>query len=434
MVMTDNNNIIRIRTPFIFNVIFIFICIFLFLQGSAFAELNDKDILNNVLEKYQSAAVAWAGVIQNYAEYFFGGLAVMGFVWQISQAYFHRPEFAGVLGEIIRYMVFCGVFLWFLRNGPDLAQNIIESLVQIGNEASTQSGITPSGIVDLGFSIFDRARAALYDDPLSTNNIMAFILALIVLVILSLIGINMLLQLCSAWVLAYAGVIFLGFGGSYWTKDMSINYFKTVLGTGVSLMTMTLLIGIGSDIINRSFSSLSEGPLVAAELTVLLITAITLFMLVDKLPALVAGIINGASIGSSGIGAFGAGAAIGAALTAKGIAGNRIRDVAGLAKGTVAGLGKVATGGAGLVSAYKASKEGLIGKNTDEFNKAYESGGISSESLGFVKPPSATAILSDMAKGSGKMVASSLGSAFSNAKENSFGGKLAKTISEKGEK
>ena len=432
--MTDNNNIIRIRTPFIFNVIFIFICIFLFLQGSAFAELNDKDILNNVLEKYQSAAVAWAGVIQNYAEYFFGGLAVMGFVWQISQAYFHRPEFAGVLGEIIRYMVFCGVFLWFLRNGPDLAQNIIESLVQIGNEASTQSGITPSGIVDLGFSIFDRARAALYDDPLSTNNIMAFILALIVLVILSLIGINMLLQLCSAWVLAYAGVIFLGFGGSYWTKDMSINYFKTVLGTGVSLMTMTLLIGIGSDIINRSFSSLSEGPLVAAELTVLLITAITLFMLVDKLPALVAGIINGASIGSSGIGAFGAGAAIGAALTAKGIAGNRIRDVAGLAKGTVAGLGKVATGGAGLVSAYKASKEGLIGKNTDEFNKAYESGGISSESLGFVKPPSATAILSDMAKGSGKMVASSLGSAFSNAKENSFGGKLAKTISEKGEK
>lgn len=425
MVMINNNNIIRIKTPFIFNVIFIFICIFLFFQNTAFAELQDKNILNNVLAQYKTATSSWVGVIQNYAEYFFGGLAVMGFVWQISQAYFHRPEFTGVLGEIIRYMVFCGVFLWFLRNGPELAQNIIDSMRIIGAEAAgVNKDLKPSYIVDIGFTIFDRARAALYDDPLSTNNIMAFILALIVLVILSLIGINMLLQLCTAWVPAYAGVIFLGFGGSYWTKDMSINYFKTVLGTGVSLMTMTLLIGIGSDIINRSFSSLSERPLVAAELTVLLITAITLFMLVDKLPALVAGIINGASIGSSGIGAFGASAAVGAALTAKGIAGNRIRDVADLAKGTVAGLGKVATGGAGLVSAYKASKEGLIGKNTDEFNKAYESGGISSKSLGFVKPP-----LSDMAKGSGQMVASSLGSAFSNAKENSFGGKLAKTIS-----
>ena len=216
---------------------------------------------------------------------------------------------------------------------------------------------------------------------------------------------------------------------------MAINYFKTVLGVGVSLMTMTLLIGIGTDIVNDTVIQMnSSGAQQLTEMAALLVTAITLFMLVDKLPALVAGIINGASIGSSGIGAFGAGAVIGAALTAKNIAGKALKGGAGLAKGTVAGLGKVATGGAGLVSAYKASKEGLIGKNTDEFNKAYESGGISSESLGFVKPPSATAVLSDMGKGAGQMVASSLGSAFSNAKENSFGGKLAKTISEKGEK
>ena len=398
----------------------------------SYADIYTDNILANVALQYKNAASTWAGVIQNYAEYFFSGLAVMGFVWQISQAYFQRPDFAGVFGEIIRYVTFCGIFLWLLRNGPSFADAIINAMIKIGSEASGRGTTNPSNIVDIGFQIYETAKTNL---EWSATSVAAFCISLAVLIIFALIGINMLLQLCSAWVLAYAGVIFLGFGGSYWTKDMAINYFKTVLGVGVSLMTMTLLIGIGISIVNDTTAQITtSGAQNLTEMAALLVTAITLFMLVDKLPALVAGIINGASIGSSGIGAFGAGAAIGAALTAKGIAGKRIKDVADLAKGTVAGLGKVATGGAGLVSAYKASKEGLIGKNTDAFNKAYESGGISSESLGFVKPPSATAILSDMAKGSGQMVASSLGSAFSNAKENSFGGKLAKTISEKGEK
>lgn len=404
----------------------------LLLADSSYAALSTNNILNDVLARYKTAATSWAGVIQNYAEYFFGGLAVMGFVWQISQAYFHRPDFAGVFGEIIRYVTFCGIFLWFLRNGPSLANSIIDAMIKIGSDASGKEVANPSSIVDIGFQIYATAQTNLDWSPTSFA---AFGISIAVLIIFALVGINMLLQLCSAWVLAYAGIIFLGFGGSYWTKDMAINYFKTVLGVGVSLMTMTLLIGIGTDIVNDTVIQMnSSGAQQLTEMAALLVTAITLFMLVDKLPALVAGIINGASIGSSGIGAFGAGAVIGAALTAKGVAGKVVNGGVGLAKGTVAGLGKVATGGAGLVSAYKASKEGLIGKNIDEFNKAHESGGISSESLGFVKPPSATAILSDMAKGSGQMVASSLGSAFSNAKENSFGGKLAKTISEKGEK
>ena len=131
-----------------------------------------------------------------------------------------------------------------LREGPNLAESIINALRQIGNEASGQPGLNPSGIVDLGFSVFDKACVLLKSD-LSIDHVLVFILALIVLIIIALIGVNMLLQLCSAWVLAYAGVIFLGFGGSYWTKDMAVNYFKTVLGIGASLMTMTLLIGIG---------------------------------------------------------------------------------------------------------------------------------------------------------------------------------------------
>ena len=131
----------------------------------------------------------------------------------------------------------------FLRNGPSLADAIIEAMRTIGAEASGMGKeLKPSSIVDIGFQIYETAKTNL---EWSAVSVAAFCISLAVLIIFALIGVNMLLQLCSAWVLAYAGVIFLGFGGSYWTKDMAVNYFKTVLGVGVQLMTMTLLIGIG---------------------------------------------------------------------------------------------------------------------------------------------------------------------------------------------
>jgi type IV secretion system protein TrbL len=71
------------------------------------------------------------------------------------------------------------------------------------------------------------------------------IIALIILIVCALIAVNMILLLCAAWLVVYAGLIFLGFDGCRWTSDMAINYYRTVLGVGVSLMTMQLIIGTG---------------------------------------------------------------------------------------------------------------------------------------------------------------------------------------------
>ena len=90
----------------------------------------------------------------------------------------------------------------------------------------------PSDLVDIGFRIYDIAQQKISTfGPAPVSQ--AYIISLIVLCHFALIGINMLLQLCSAWVLAYAGIFFLGFGGSKWTSDMAINYFKTVLGSAL---------------------------------------------------------------------------------------------------------------------------------------------------------------------------------------------------------
>ena len=43
------------------------------------------------------------------------------------------------------------------------------------------------------------------------------IIALIILIVCALIAVNMILLLCAAWIVIYAGLIFLGFGGCRWT-------------------------------------------------------------------------------------------------------------------------------------------------------------------------------------------------------------------------
>jgi type IV secretion system protein TrbL len=121
-------------------------------------------------------------------------------------------------------------------------------------------------------------------------------------------------MLVSAWVLCYAGVILLGFGGSKWTSDIAINYLRTVLSIGIQLFTMTLIIGIGQSFIDQYFSLIKDDVPDLNSLIVLLLASIILLVLTNKLPLLLSGVVGGASL--QGIGGFGAGMITGAAATA----------------------------------------------------------------------------------------------------------------------
>lgn len=398
-------------------------------SGISYAALESSGILDSVLQKYQTAAVSWASVIQERATWLFFVLATISMVWTFSQLMFHRSSFAEFFGEFIRFIMFMGFFLWLLRNGPEMAGAVITSLMLIGSQASGQELLHPSGIVDIGFKVLSAGTAS-FDILSPFVSIGILIVSFVILVILALVGINMLLQLCAAWVLAYAGIFFLGFGGSRWTSDMAINYFKTVLGIGASIMTMTLLVGVGTGIINEAQAQMQAQPVKLEELGVLLVFSITLLLLVDKLPSMVAGIITGAGIGSMGVGGFSAGAAVGAAMTAAAA----VSGAASVAKSAVSGAASVASaaaaGGTGMASAVKAARQ-----------SAAEGGGSTegaSRSLGDAmgaKPP-----LSEVAKTLGKGAVSmaqnglqknisSVREGFQNKVNDSLGGRLAANIS-----
>jgi type IV secretion system protein TrbL len=146
------------------------------------------------------------------------------------------------------------------------------------------------------------------------------IIALIILIVCALIAVNMILLLCAAWVVVYAGLIFLGFGGCRWTSDMAINYYRTILGVGVSLMTMQLIIGIGVKYLQDLFIASGQTP-DAPTLAILMVACIVLAVVAHRLPQMVAGMVVGGGHNGA-IGGVGIMTLLGAAIAGTSIVGS----------------------------------------------------------------------------------------------------------------
>lgn len=283
-----------------------------FLSLDAHAAIDNAGLLDSVLARYSTAASAWASAITSAATWLFWTLVVISMVWTFGIMALRKADIGEFFAEFVKFTIFTGFFWWLLTNGPNFAKSIMDGLRQVGSNATgLTSTLSPSGIVDIGFAIFNKVLAA-SSMWAPVDSAIGIILAVIVLVILALVGVSMLLLLVSGWILAYAGVFFLGFGGARWTSDMAINYYKTVLGVAAQLFTMVLLVGIGKTFLDDYYSRMSAG-VEFSEMGVMLIVSVVLLMLVNKVPALISGISTGASVGHAGIGNFGAGAAVGAA-------------------------------------------------------------------------------------------------------------------------
>ncbi|WP_186468551.1 P-type conjugative transfer protein TrbL, partial [Xanthomonas vasicola] len=330
-----------------------------FYSTAASAQLTNQGMLDQVVTEFATRATSWQTVVMNAAMFLFWTLGTISLVFTFGFMALRKADIGEFFAEFIRFILFFGFFLWLLRNGPAFANSIIQSLARIGEQASGVASVTPSGIVDIGFMILKQAftNSSIWSP---VDNFIGVALSIGILILLAVVAVNMLLLLVSGWLLMYAGIFFLGFGGSRWTSDMAINYYKTVLGVAVQIMTMVLLVGIGNDLLSSFYARMNTGTLNFEELGVMLVFCVALLMLVNRVPPLIAGIISGTGIGNAGgIGNFGAGAAVGAAMGAASVA-------AGAASMAGAAVMSGAANFAGGASAVKAAFEKAQGSATSD--------------------------------------------------------------------
>ncbi|XVH56820.1 P-type conjugative transfer protein TrbL [Providencia hangzhouensis] len=336
-------------------------CCFLIILGlfpdiALAQELSSSGVMNDVLNRFHSAASTWAPTIEGAASRLFWTLVTISMVWTFGMMALRKADIGEFFAELVRFTIFTGFYWWLLSNathGMNIAGSIVDSLQQLGAEAGGfgSSKLGPSSILDMGFELYDRtveATSELSWKEFATA-LMMELMALAVLVVLAIISVNLLLLLAASWILLYAGVFFLGFGGSRWTSDMAINYYKSILGIASQLLSMVLIVAIGKQFLLDYHNKISEN-MASQELAVMLVISLCLLFLVNKVPPMISGLVSGGNIGTMGIGSFGAGAAMGTVMTAAsmGAAGMKI------AGGAIASGAANATSG---ISAIKAAFE-----------------------------------------------------------------------------
>ncbi len=389
------------------------------------ATIETNGVLDEVAAHFLTVSSSWASVITNHASWLFWLLGTISLVWTGGNLLLKQADIREFFAEFTRFIITFGFFLWLLRNGPKFAASIIDSLRIIGAQAAgLPRELTPSEPISIAFDIITKSSEAYsYTSPF--DNLAIFIITLLILVCMTVVAANVLLSLVSAWVLTYAGIFVLGFGGSKWTSDIAINYFRSVLSIALKLMTMTLMIGVAMSIMDSFYAELSANTSMK-ELLVIFVVSVVLMLLIHSVPNVVASLIPGSGSATSS-GNVSASAMAGAAMATGGMA-------AGAAMGTLGGA-------SALQAAFKAasssemldSMTGSIGSDSSTTSKDPGTGDTPFAQASGMQMNSGSVIASAakagrIAAGTGTNLAKGIGDLASNRISQTAGGRLAETI------
>ncbi|MBD8872878.1 P-type conjugative transfer protein TrbL [Rhodanobacter sp. DHB23] len=321
-------------------------------------------ILDNVVRTFHDATQTWGAKATGYAENIFLGLAVIGLIWDCGWLALQREDIGAFFTTFIRWLLFVGFFWWLTQHAAAMASAIFGSFQQMGGDIGglTQS-LGPSTPLDVAYQI-DVATGNAQSIVHPINSVALAMVDLTIMIAMCVVAANMVITLCTAWIMAYAGCVLVGFGALRWTSDIAINYFRTVLGVAVTYMTMLLLVGLAKTVFNFLLVQVSSGTTTMQSLMVMVSVALVLAFIIHKVPPLV-GSITGNNGGAHG--SFGMGAAIGA-LAGIGIA--AATGGAALAAGaTGAAAGSTGSGSLGpMMAAVNAGSDagsGLDGSGAD---------------------------------------------------------------------
>lgn len=336
----------------------------LLLSQTAAAAAGTDGVLNQVTNEFMQASTNWAQVITTYATWLFWTLATISLVWTFGFMAMRKADMGEFFAEFIRFVLFTGFYLWLLRNGPGFAMDIVRSLMTIGSKAGGVDELNPSTPISIGFEIV--AKAAKSVSIFKPGDSLAIVLVcLIILLCLAAVAANVLMVLVTAWIMAYAGMFVLGFGGSRWTSDIAIGYFRAVAGIAMKLLAMTLMIGIATSVMDGLLKKI-DGSASIEQLLVPCVVSFVLAMLIHTLPNIIAGLIPGGGGAAGATGSYSAGSMASAGMqvagTASKMAGSVLSGGASMLGGMAGSIASGMTSGAqSMYSAFRGMQSTASG-------------------------------------------------------------------------
>jgi type IV secretion system protein TrbL len=335
---------------------------------------------SDLLDVYKNATTTWVSTAFGYANKLFGLLAVIDFTWAMIVLFLERHELEGWIAGFLKKLMTISFFYALLINQSTWFPAIINSFVQIGQQAGGVSGyLNPSSILWTGVQISGAILAACLPSATASATVggvvgvlvpgagaaltaaslipalVALFCALLIFLAYVVITLTFIMATVESYVVMSAGLIFLGFGASRWTVPYTERYISLVVSTGVRLMVLYMIIGLGQTLSTTWVQEASQIALSTAGLQSLfgLLASVIVFMaLAWQVPKLASSVLQGSlQMGSSDLIA----PAMSAAVTAGTIAAVAATGGAALAGGAAAlGAGGAAAGGSAAVGAAGA--------------------------------------------------------------------------------
>ena len=258
-------------------------------------QAQDGRVLTELENQVATAAKGWESRVLEAARSLFWILAsievAIAAVWLALQAASLDSWFA----ELVRRIMFIGLFAFVLEQGPDFAKAVVDSLFQIGAGPGSAS---PAAIFDAGLRVASQMSRQVQFGLFEDNALaIAAVLAMVVVVIaFSLVAAIFVAVMVEMYVGLLAGMIMLGLGGSSYTKDFAVRYLVYAFSVGLKLMALVMIARIGSDVL----LGLAGSPVAETDqfVTTLAIAGISVvvFIIAIYVPNILQGVVQGASV------------------------------------------------------------------------------------------------------------------------------------------
>jgi len=280
-----------------------------------------------------------------------------------------------VIAQLIRKVLYVGFFALLLSNFQSLADIIFQSFAGLGLKATGTSLTSadlmrPGFVASTGFTaskpLLEKAGELIGITTFFSNFVTIAVLMLawvIVLLAFFVLSVQLFITIIEFKLTVLAGFVLVPFALFGHTAFLAERVLGNVISSGIKLMVLAIVVGIGSSIFGTVMRPTGEVTLTQAASCIL--GAIAVFGLAIFVPGIAAGLITGAP-------QLGAGAAVAttAALGGTAVAG-------GIA---TAGAARMAGRTAGGAIKSAASLSGRVGA-------AYEAGGVAGVSRATVSGP-----------------------------------------------
>jgi len=242
-----------------------------------------------------------------------------------------------VTAKLVKKTIQVGFFAFLISNWNSLARIIFLSFSGIGLKAAGSAGtetlLHPGRIAQIGVEagqpLIDRAAYLVGPIGFFTNFVEIMVLMFawaIVLLPFFIIAIQMFVTLIEFKLVTLAGFVLVPFGLFGRTAFLAEKVLGNVVATGVKVLVLAIIIGIGSTIFQEFVNQMGAEPTLE-QVGALALASLTLLGLAIFGPGIATGLVSGGP-------QLGAGAAVGTGLTVGGIgaaAGMAVAGAAGMA-------------------------------------------------------------------------------------------------------